>query len=1312
VSSTIEPILEAGSPFRLGEWLVEPSLNRVSRGEESLQLELKAMDVLVYLAERAGQVVDKRELVDSIWQTEYVSDNTLTRRVAELRDALGDDARRPRYIETIPKRGYRLIAEVGHPAELNEAVAPFPERAPTADDRGPFPGLASFTEADTEDFFGRGPEVAALWRKVTSRRLLAVAGPSGVGKSSLVRAGVVARAPAGWGAVVCQPGEDPLLGLARALAPDFSGEVEEVRELLRFHDPDVALAVTSRWRGRWDQALVVVDQFEELFTLNSPQAQEDFVAMLRRLVDAAGIHVVLILRDDFLYECHRFPELEPILRDLTLVGPPRGLALRRALTEPVTRRLHRFESDLMLDEMVAEVERERGALPLLAFAAARLWELRDHGQRLLTRESYDRIGGVGGALAQHAEETMDAIGSERLPIVRELFRNLVTAQGTRAAREVDELLSIFRAESLQEAREVLSALIDARLLTAYQEDEAPRAGSESTPRRVEIVHESLLEAWPRLVRWRAQDAEGALLRDQLRHTAQLWHARGRPRDLLWTGASYREFRLWQERYSGGLSALEEEFAEAMIARAGRRVRRRRIRLAVLVGVLAVIAVVVTALWQRSERSSRRVEAKRLGQLGREAIGRAPPEALAFAIASLGLADDLEARLLAMDALARSPMPMVMHPSSFANLPVGAQFSPDGRWLSVGQIDGHMILVDAAGRRVASWRAAERASRGYFTPDSSALVVVSVGDQTATAWSVPGGSLLGSVGRVGRAGVTEVPGFDAANFDRCLRWIRSPARPGGWSFDPWPLTHLGPVDLGSAPRLAADPRGSRIAIARGREIRMVEPSAGGETEGEIVGLGASKVMHLALDPKTRWVASHGENGEIELWSLDDPRPKPYRVWQGPERTVCNDLRFDPSGSILAGCYDDASARLWSVDAPPGADPVILRPPCNRMVETGFHPGGGLVATAGLSVVALWPLEPGRHPRVLRGHTGEVEQLAFGPDGRFLVSGATDGTIRYWPLEPTAGGAGRVLFDWGHPIEAVVGWVDVSRDGQFAVATGRAPSVRVISLEDGSVRELGDFDQAVFRAAIDPSGTAVALAGYRGGRYVVRIFALGTEAVTEIEVPQPEELHEQIGTLQFLADGRLLLSPCGTISEWRPGEERARPLMLVAGKFAATPDGRMAIARPRPDRHPPYLATVYDLERGTSTVLTSHGDKVHSLALDPTGRIAVTGSFDGVVRVGRATGEAPHHLVAGSGWASGVAVSPDGGWIAAGYKDGSIRLWPMPDLSKAPMHGLPRRGFLARIEALTNLRAAPDPDNPGDYLVAPTAPFPGWESVPTD
>ena len=190
--------------FFVGGWLVEPDLNRVSKGAQSEKLEPMAMALLVFLAQNPGQVVTRQQLHDEVWQQEFVSDSTVSSAITVLRRAFHDDARNPRFIETIPKRGYRLIGEVVE-TDAASTVTLFPGAAP-ASARSPYPGLTAFTEQDAEAFFGRDTEVEALWRKIEQRNMLAVIGPSGVGKSSFLRAGVMPAAPNGWGTAVLEPG--------------------------------------------------------------------------------------------------------------------------------------------------------------------------------------------------------------------------------------------------------------------------------------------------------------------------------------------------------------------------------------------------------------------------------------------------------------------------------------------------------------------------------------------------------------------------------------------------------------------------------------------------------------------------------------------------------------------------------------------------------------------------------------------------------------------------------------------------------------------------------------------------------------------------------------------------------------------------------------------------------------------------------------------------------------------------------------------------------------------------------------------------
>ncbi len=1354
--------------FWLGDWLVEPSLNRISRGAASVQVERKVMDLLVYLAGRAGEVVDKREIQDAVWQTEFVSYNTVAGRVSELREALQDDAREPRYIQTIHGRGYRLIAEVRHSAgpDADAAVlAAGPQEG--SDERPPYPGLASFTEADAEDFFGREAEIAELWRKITSRRLLAVIGASGAGKSSLLRAGVVARAPPGWRAVVCKPGEDPLLAVARALAPDLMGDAEEMRRLLAFHDPDMALAVAARWRGRWDEALLVVDQFEELFTLNPEPVRVRFAELLRRLVDAAGIHVVLVLRDDFLLACHHHPQLEPIFSDLTPVGPPAGGELRRALTEPAARRLYGFESEGLVDEMVAEVEAERGALPLLAFAVSRLWELRDRERRLLTREAYEKIGGVGGALAQHAEATLEAIGPDRLPVVRELFRNLVTAQGTRAVREWNELLSVFERSALPSVaskesrvgtapshsehreRSLLTAskasadshllqrprsahlsphplmmrptrscaLIDARLLTSFE----LRQGDETPTRRVEIIHESLLKAWPRLVRWQTQDADAAQLRDQLRQAAHLWEQKGKPDDLLWTGTSYQEYQVWRSRYPGGLSEIEEEFGRSMKGLADRRRRRRRQAVTAAIVVLVAVAAALSLLWLRSARETRRAEARKLIALGQVELERNPSAALAFARASLEVVDSAEARMLAVEALWSGP-PMLFATGAVDCL--RAVFSPDGRRLACSGYNGTLTIFSDDGGdplRVTNLPVLNDPRDLAFTPDGDRLL----------SW-LPGGGSIGIFSSEGEQ-LDTLPGeaqtllaidddtiatygaFAAGEAERAVRvWSladRSSRLVARWQPPPGFRVDL----LGVRPA-ALDPRLRFLAYGDDSAVHVLSLAGADAGRERELGSHGAKVREIAVAPDGSRLASVDENGGLRVYSVhsDDA----LRMLDAQSPTRISSLGFDASGSRLGWASDGGGPMVWSLDDPADATPRLLRGPGDQTFgAVAFDPEARWAAAGRISQqLFFWSLAS-PHASVLQGHTQRPLDLAFTADSRFLASCGFEG-VRLWPLSPEDGR--QTLIDLGEEH-----WCfDIAADATTNTLLVAAPETGAFLVEaDGAApRKLEDIPPAfLYASALDTrAGLAAVGVHYASDSKDMAIHVADLRSGAVRSFPLREQQTQNpwasgVDSLAFAADGSLLSGSNEGVDRWdlETGERTricGQGAKFTGGRYsevAVSGSGRSMIADCWDGQTSRLL--VSDPSSDSWRRITSHGNGVSAVAMDATGERLATGDENGVVRVGRASGEEPHLLLGHSALVLAVAFSPDGRWIASASGD-EIFLWPMPDLTKPPLHTLPHDELLAKLHSLTNLRAVRDPASDTGWTIE-IGPFPGWREVPT-
>jgi WD40 repeat protein len=1184
----------------------------------------------------------------------------------------------------------------GSARALTRALEEVTLRVEGAEDLRPYPGLASFTEEDSEYFFGREAEVEALWGKLRRPHLLAIIGPSGAGKSSFLQAGLIPAAPEGWECLLCTPGSVPILTLGKALAPRLSGDPEILQKLVEFDDPDVAVEVVGRWRQRHVEALLIVDQFEVLFTLNPPEVQARFAELLGRLALEADVHVLLSLRDDFLMSCRHHEALVPIFSELTAMLPPTGAALRRALVQPALKCGYRFEDEALVDEMLAEVEGERGALPLLAFAVARLWERRDRDQGLLTRQAYEDIGGVGGALAQHAEATLDRIGRERQSIVRETFRNLVTAQGTRAAREMEELLSVF--EHQDAARRVLRELIDARLLTSF---EATGEGREDVEQhRLEIIHESLLSNWPRLVRWQAQDAEGALLHDQLLQAAQLWEERDRPTDLLWAGTSFREYELWRERYPGGLTSTEEAFAQAMVDQAARRRRHRRLTVAAAFALLLGVLGIIGTLWRQSETSrleaveeARRAEASKLFALGRLELERYPTAAVAYALASLERADDPNVRRFALEALSRAPTAMVR--SSPAWL---IAFSPNGRWLAVVTTYAPGVELwskDGGPPRVLAAAEGLRFRSLLFSSDSSQLISAHR-DNVVRFWSVPQGRMLRSVAFEGRTHCW----LD----DSGTHLITATLRGDRWLLQSWPLE-------GGRQDVLRDLEASRMPVTggnwlawpEGRELRVVPLERASRLPPRSLGRHDDEIQGLIFHPDGQRLLVLDGSAKMRLWSLES-RGSPRALH---DHGNVNGVSFDPAGTMLATASSDQTVLLQNLAGPPGADPIVLRRgEVVQSNEVALHPDGRWLATSDYKGVALWPLS-GRYATVLRSPAGPEGGVIFAPDDSWVAGNSEGEGLWVWPLMAAAGAGRRLLLDEG--THSFINPPALHPSGHSLVAGTSRGEVLLVPMSGQPPRLLFRVGGGIYCVAIDRRGRLVAAAGgVRDPRdAVVRVHDLETGETQTLDPGDGKWIHD----LAFTPEGDLVAASLGGLRRWRLDKARFETLRTdEVWSVAVSADGHHLLsAGGEIDTITGHLQ-VHDLHTGQVRQLASHGTSVASVAFGPAGEVIATGSADGIVRVGPFTGEAPHLLHGHQGLIWRVAVSHDGRHIGSAGNDATVRVWPMPDLSQRPLHTLPHDELLARLRTLTNVRAAPDEESPTGYRLR-TDPFPGWETAPT-
>jgi len=289
------------------------------------------------------------------------------------------------------------------------------------------------------------------------------------------------------------------------------------------------------------------------------------------------------MRSDFLdrvSENDRF--LDELGQGLIFLQPPDRDGLREAMTQPVEMVGFRFETPALVDEMLGALASTTGALPLLQFAAAKLWDARDRERKLLTEAAYRQMGGVAGALASHANEVVSALTTAQQKMLREIFRRLVTSEGTRAIVDVSELRQI--GEDPDEITRLVNLLVQSRLLVVQT-----RMGQDEPA--VEIVHESLITQWPTLRLWLEEGQEDSAFLEQLRTTARQWDKAGRAAGLLSRGEAMEEARRFDRRFKGQLATHEREYLVAVLALAARSGRTKRI---LVVGTIVFLSALVVA----------------------------------------------------------------------------------------------------------------------------------------------------------------------------------------------------------------------------------------------------------------------------------------------------------------------------------------------------------------------------------------------------------------------------------------------------------------------------------------------------------------------------------------------------------------------------------------------------------------------------------------------------------------------------------------------------------------------------------------------
>lgn len=456
----------------------------------------------------------------------------------------------------------------------------------------PYRGLRAYEPEHRALFFGRSRALRAVIERLRGDSLLVVTGDSGVGKSSLCAAGVLPSIAEGaledgrrWLVGRTVPGRAPIKNLADLLAQLLGLPVDTLQRAISEQPDSLGRIVRAALRDEL-ALLVYMDQLEELVTQSTAEGAAVAQALAALADGLPGVRVLATARSDFLSRLAGLPGfMDRLPPSLLLLGPMSAADIREAIVGPAALKQAHFESEALVDELVASTVSAQGSLPLLQFTLAELWDRRDVTTGTISAASLAQIGGVSGALARHADSVLVALSAGERTVAREVLLRLVTVDDTRARRTEEELHALSPL-----APHVLEAMVRGRLLVV----------SESPDGSVyEIAHEALVRGWNTLAHWLVEEAEIRAARHRLETAASEWQRLGRSRELLWSGRQLAEL---DARVLEGIAARERAFVDdSRRARTLARWVRR--------GVVAAVVLGIAGAWIGAEVMDRRATAR-------------------------------------------------------------------------------------------------------------------------------------------------------------------------------------------------------------------------------------------------------------------------------------------------------------------------------------------------------------------------------------------------------------------------------------------------------------------------------------------------------------------------------------------------------------------------------------------------------------------------------------------------------------------------------------------------------------------------------